>query len=95
MISRIDALTSRVSILEAIPRALVTYKADKEFQSAQITWKGYGNLYQATEDFTASGIFDADVANGHLIPVATSAADPCDSCTRKKLKLLSQRKCCI
>ena len=75
LISRIDALTSRVSILEAIPRALVTYKADKEFQSAQITWKGYGNLYQATEDFTASGIFDADVANGHLIPVATSAAD--------------------
>ena len=75
LISRIDALTSRVSILEAIPRALVTYKAGKEFQSAQITWKGYGNLYQATEDFTASGIFDSDVANGHLIPVATSAAD--------------------
>ena len=75
MDSRFEALVRRVEKLEAIPLALVPYAEGKEIIRSQITWKGYGNLYQATEDFTASGIFDADVANGHLIPVATSAAD--------------------
>lgn len=65
----IQNLKNRVAALEAIPLALVSYTASKEIIRAQITWKGYGNLYQATETFIASGDFDADVDAGYLVPV--------------------------
>lgn len=67
LISRLDGLEARIAVLEAIPLALVTYKSGKEFIASQLTWKGYGNLYQATKDFTASGVFESDVANGNLV----------------------------
>lgn len=67
----IQALERRVSALEAIPLALLSYKQGKEFLKGQLTYKTYGSLYQATTDFTASGVFDDDVSLGNLVPVVT------------------------
>ena len=67
--SLIDDLTDRVLALENRPLALVSYRAGKEFVTPQITWNGYGNLYQCARNFTANGDFDVDVANGNLVPV--------------------------
>lgn len=75
MNSRFEALLRRVEKLEAIPLALVTYVEGKEIIRSQITWKGYGNLYQAAETFVATGNFENDVRNGYLIPVAADAED--------------------
>ena len=65
----IQALDRRVTALEAVPLALVVYREGKDILISQLTWKGFGHLYQATQNFTASGDFDADVANGYLVPV--------------------------
>ena len=75
MDSRFEALVKRVEKLEAIPLALVSYVEGKEIIRSQITWKGYGNLYQAAATFDASGNFDADVAAGLLVPVAVDGED--------------------
>lgn len=75
MDSRFEALVQRVEKLEAIPLALVSYVEGKEIIRSQITWKGYGNLYQAATTFNASGNFEADVAAGLLVPVAADSAD--------------------
>lgn len=75
MDSRFEALVRRVEKLEAIPLALVSYVEGKEIIRSQITWKGYGNLYQAAATFDASGNFEADVAAGLLVPVAADSAD--------------------
>lgn len=71
----IQELTRRVTNLEAIPLALVVYKANKEIKASQLTWKGYGQLYQASQTFYATGDFDNDVRGGYLIPVAADAED--------------------
>ena len=75
MNSRFEALVRRVEKLEAVPLALVTYVEGKEIIRSQITWKGYGNLYQAAATFDASGNFDADVAAGYLVPVMKDPED--------------------
>lgn len=75
MDSRFEALVRRVEKLEAIPLALVPYVEGKEIIRSQITWKGYGNLYQAAATFDASGNFDADVAAGLLVPVMKDSED--------------------
>ena len=67
--SLIDDLTDRVLALENRPLALVSYREGKEFVTPQLTWNGYGNLYQCARNFTANGDFDVDVANGNLVPV--------------------------
>ena len=74
----IQALEQRVTALEAIPLALVVYKANKEIKVSQLTWKGYGQLYQAAQTFYATGDFDNDVRGGYLIPVAADAEDVSD-----------------
>lgn len=71
----IQELTRRVTNLEAIPLALVVYKANKEIKASQLTWKGYGQLYQAAQTFYATGDFDNDVRGGYLIPVSADAED--------------------
>ena len=71
----IQTLGERVAALEAIPLALVSYKKDKELVRSQITWKGYGNLFQCAETYIPSGDFDADVAAGYLVPVTSNAED--------------------
>jgi hypothetical protein len=71
----IQALEQRVTALESIPLALVVYKANKEIKVSQLTWKGYGQLYQAAQTFYATGDFDNDVRGGYLVPVAADAED--------------------
>ena len=71
----IQELTRRVAALEAIPLALVSYKEGKEIVRSQITWKGYGNLFQCAETYIPTGNFDADVAAGYLVPVTSNAED--------------------
>ena len=65
----------RILILEAIPLATWSYHAGNEFQRAQITWKSYGQLYQVTRSYTASGNFEQDIADGYLVPITTNASD--------------------
>lgn len=67
----IDDLTDRVLALENRPLALVSYREGKIFVTPQLTWNGYGNLYQCARNFTANGDFDVDVANGNLVPVVS------------------------
>lgn len=69
----IEALIKRIEALEAIPLALVSYKADKEIKRSQLTYQTYGELYQAAETFTASGDFMSDVNAGYLVPVIKDA----------------------
>jgi uncharacterized coiled-coil protein SlyX len=71
----IQTLGERVAALEAIPLALVSYKEGKEIVRSQITWKGYGNLFQCAETYIPTGNFDADVAAGYLVPVTSNAED--------------------
>ena len=89
LISRVDTLEAdkankdaiiadilaRLEALEKIPLALVRYNAGTEFKRSQLTWKEYGNLYQATKDFTASGDFMQDVGLGNLVPVIKDASE--------------------
>lgn len=69
--AQISDLQNRVAILEARPYALVKYEEGKEFLKSQLTWRAYGELFQATTDFTAVGVIDTDIANGKLTPVVT------------------------
>ena len=71
----IQELARRVTNLETIPLALVVYKANKEIKVSQLTWKGYGQLYQAAQTFYATGDFENDVRGGYLIPVAADTED--------------------
>lgn len=71
----IEALIKRIEALEAIPLALVSYKADKEIKRSQLTYQTYGELYQAAETFTASGDFMSDVNAGYLVPISENAGD--------------------
>ena len=67
-----QTMNKRISALEGIPLALVSYRENKEIQQGQLTWKGYGELYQASETFYCSGNFDNDVLAGLLVPVHTA-----------------------
>lgn len=71
----IQRLKERVTILESKDPALVSYKANKELRQAQLTWKGYGQLYQVSQTYYATGDFENDVRLGYLIPVAADAQD--------------------
>ena len=68
-------ILARLDALEKIPLALVRYNTGVEFKRSQITWKEYGNLYQATKNFTASGDFMQDVGLGNLVPVIKDASE--------------------
>lgn len=68
-------ILARLEALEKIPLALVRYNTGVEFKRSQITWKEYGNLYQATKNFTASGDFMQDVGLGNLVPVIKDASE--------------------
>ena len=66
---RLDNLENRVDVIENRPLALNKYQEGQHFVASQLTWKGYGNLYQSTKSFVANGEFDTDVAAGNLVPV--------------------------
>lgn len=70
----IEEILGRLEALERIPLALVAYKEGQQFIRSQITWLAYGNLYQATRDFVASGSFMQDVGLGYLVPVIKEAS---------------------
>ena len=73
--TRLDDHERRITVLEAIPLATWSYRAGNEFVRAQITWKTYGQLYQVTRNYTASGNFERDIAEGNLVPITTNASD--------------------
>lgn len=73
--ARLDDHERRIQVLEAIPLATISYKAGREFVRAQLTWLHYGELYQVTRNFTASGNFDKDVADGYLVKLSDNAVD--------------------
>ena len=72
---RLNDHERRIQVLEAIPLATISYKEGREFVRAQLTWQTYGELYQVTRNYTATGNFERDVANGFLVEVSKSAAD--------------------
>ena len=71
----IQRLKERVTALESTTKALVYYKANKELIQSQLTWKGYGQLYQVSETYYATGDFENDVRLGYLVPVAADSED--------------------
>lgn len=71
---RITNLEERVTVIESRPLALNKYQEGQHFVASQLTWNGYGNVYQSTRSFNANGDFDTDVAAGNLVVVATDAA---------------------
>ena len=68
-------IISRIEKLERIPLALVSYAEGVNFIKSQITWRGYGELYQVTRNFTASGDFMMDVGLGYLVPVIKDSSE--------------------
>lgn len=71
---RITNLENRVEVIDNRPLALNQYVEGQKFVASQLTWKGYGNIYQSTRSFTACGEFDTDVAAGNLVVVSTDSA---------------------
>ena len=71
----IASIISRLEALERIPLALVSYGEGVEFKRSQLTWKAYGELYQVTRNFTASGEFMRDVGLGYLVPVIKDSSE--------------------
>ena len=67
---RLTSLETRVSRLEAIPLATLSYSKDTEFVKGQLTWTKWGQLYQVTKGFTASGNITTDIHLGYLIPLS-------------------------
>jgi chromosome segregation ATPase len=56
--------------LEQIPLATLSYAKDTEFVKGQLTWTKWGQLYQVTKGFTASGNITTDIHLGYLIPLS-------------------------
>ena len=73
--SQIIDLQNRLAAVEDRPYALVHYELNKGFLRSQLTWRAYGELYQATRDFTAAGNFQVDIDNGNLTPVQAGTID--------------------
>lgn len=67
---RLTSLETRVSRLEQIPLATLSYAKDIEFVKGQLTWNKWGQLYQVTKGFTASGNLTTDISLGYLVPLA-------------------------
>jgi chromosome segregation ATPase len=67
---RLTSLETRVSRLEAIPLATLSYAKDTEFVKGQLTWTKWGQLYQVPKGFTASGNLTTDISMGYLIPLS-------------------------
>ena len=72
---QIIELQNRLAAVEDRPYALVHYELNKGFIASQLTWRAYGELYQATCDFTAAGNFQVDIDNGNLTPVQAGTID--------------------
>lgn len=68
-------LQNRLAAVEDRPYALVHYELNKGFIASQLTWRAYGELYQATCDFNACGNFQVDIDNGNLTPVQAGTID--------------------
>jgi hypothetical protein len=67
--TKINDYEERITALEAIPLATVSYKEGTEFVKGQITWSEYGELYQVTENYTATGDMNADITAGKLVAI--------------------------
>lgn len=59
----------RITALEAIPFAIRRYRKDIEFKAGQLTYVTYGEVFQVTHDFTASGIITNEINNGYVTPL--------------------------
>ena len=64
-----DEYEARITRLEKIPLATLSYNADTQFVKGQLTWTEYGKLYQATTNFVADGLITNDIDAQHLVPV--------------------------
>lgn len=64
-----DEYEVRISRLEGIPLATLSYDANIQFVKGQLTWTEYGKLYQVTEDFVANGLITNDIDARYLVPV--------------------------
>lgn len=67
---RLTTLETRVSRLEAIPLATLSYTEGKEYVRGQLTWTKWGQLYQVCKAFTASGNITTDISMGCLVPLS-------------------------
>lgn len=73
--ARLDDHESRITALEAIPLATLSYKSGTKFVKGQLTWRNHGELYQVTRDYVATGNFTSDIANGYLVKLSENASD--------------------
>lgn len=64
-----DEYEARITRLEEIPLATLSYNADTQFVKGQLTWTEYGKLYQATTNFVADGLITNDIDARRLVPV--------------------------
>lgn len=69
LVNRVDDHEDRITALEAIPLATLSYKEGTEFVKGQLTWSEYGTLYQVTGNYTATGDMNADIAAGKLVSI--------------------------
>jgi len=67
--ARLNSLDIRVTKLESIPYATYSYTTGFHFVKNQLTWKTYGQLYQVTKPFTASGNITTEINLGYLVPL--------------------------
>jgi peptidoglycan hydrolase CwlO-like protein len=67
---RLTSLEARVAKLEAIPLATRSYEKDFNFVKGQLTWIHWGELYQVTKPFKASGNISTDINAGYLVPLS-------------------------
>lgn len=73
--AQISDLQNRLAVIENRPLALIHYELNKEFLASQLTWRGYGELFQATKNFTAMGDINTDIERGNLTPVKAGTID--------------------
>jgi peptidoglycan hydrolase CwlO-like protein len=67
--TRVESLENRVTILESRPLALNKYKTGAAYVASQLVYNKYGQLYQATKAFNASGNMNTEIAAGRLVPL--------------------------
>lgn len=73
--AQLVSLDARVTALEESNSMIVAYAANKQIYQSQLVFETYGDLYQASQDFVASGDFEADVEAGYMIHVIKSTTD--------------------
>lgn len=73
--ARLDDHERRITKIESIPLATLSYNQGIQFVKAQLTWKIFGEIYQVTRNYTATGNFEKDIADGYLVRLAEGTTD--------------------